>query len=325
MSRSPSKRVLWTLAVTVAVVGGTIATSAIIDARTRRAEANPSNPSLPIGITRDPNLATLEDSDGDMLFDWEESLRGTNPKVADTDGDGTQDGAEVAAARDPRVRGPNDSAVAVASSTDAALSDDYQKNRRAGTLTDRFAEDFASRYVELKSDGGFTADDQAALLGTLDGLSGGGAVAVTYSADLIPRLADLSPDSLKRYSDAIAQAHVDGIVPIARSMGAGAGANVFGVGFREMARDLASIPTPEGLARAQAQLANAYETTGSVVLTLAAEDDPLASLVSIPSLQKAEDARVSAAQEIAGYLAAQGVALQSGTYGNFWTKMVESQ
>jgi len=41
------------------------------------------------------------DSDNDGLVDWKENLYGTNPKLADTDGDGTNDVEEIALNRDP--------------------------------------------------------------------------------------------------------------------------------------------------------------------------------------------------------------------------------
>lgn len=48
------------------------------------------------------------DQDGDGLADWEEELWQTNPQNPDSDGDGTSDGAEVSAGRDPRLAGPDD-------------------------------------------------------------------------------------------------------------------------------------------------------------------------------------------------------------------------
>ncbi len=49
-----------------------------------------------------PHPPTTTDSDGDRLSDLEETLLyGTDPDVADTDGDGVDDGREVAGCRDP--------------------------------------------------------------------------------------------------------------------------------------------------------------------------------------------------------------------------------
>jgi hypothetical protein len=325
MSRTPSRRVLWTLVVTVAIVGGTIAASAVIDARDRREANNPSTPSMPIEITRDPSLASLEDGDRDALLDWEETLRGTNPANPDTDGDGTQDGTEVASGRDPKVAGPDDSIETVAANLDAKLSAEYEAAREQGTLTDQFAQSFAERYVELKADGGFTQEDQADLIGSLSSIAagGGGAVSTTYRADLVPVLSDTSVESLTRYANAVSSAHVDGLVPIAQRMRGGEGSRAFGEGFQNLARTIASIQAPAEITGAQADLANAYETIGVTVAAMSAENDPLASLVSIPSLQKAEAQRAEASQKIARYLASRGVALQSGESATFWTRMIE--
>jgi len=49
------------------------------------------------------------DADKDGLPDWEEALWGTDQHNPDTDNDGIPDGAEVAARRNPKKAGPNDS------------------------------------------------------------------------------------------------------------------------------------------------------------------------------------------------------------------------
>ena len=45
------------------------------------------------------------DSDGDGLLNWQEELYGTNKKLRDSDGDGVNDGDEVAQKRDPNYYG----------------------------------------------------------------------------------------------------------------------------------------------------------------------------------------------------------------------------
>lgn len=321
MSRTPSRRVLWTLVATVAVVGGTIATSAIIEARRGRAAGDgASDPALPVDIVREAALATSVDQDGDALLDWEENLRGTDPKKPDTDGDGTSDGAEVAAGRDPRVPGPNDTAAEVASSTDAAEDAAYEASRKPGTRTDQFAQWFASNYYDLKADGGFSADDKEALVASFKSAIGEGGLSTTYRADLVPRLTSEDAASLAAYADEFASVHQRELTALAASTDA----NGYGRGFRSLGKALAAVRTPAALAEAEAKVANAYDTTGSVILLLSAGDDPLASLASMPSLQKAEDLRADASAEIARYLASHGVALQTGKYATFWNKMADA-
>lgn len=48
------------------------------------------------------------DTDEDGLKDWEEAIWKTNTEKFDTDGDGTPDGQEVRAGRDPLKKGPDD-------------------------------------------------------------------------------------------------------------------------------------------------------------------------------------------------------------------------
>ncbi len=56
-----------------------------------------------------PNIVNpSEDADSDGLTTAEESLWGTDPTNADTDGDSYRDGAEVTARHNPTIPGPND-------------------------------------------------------------------------------------------------------------------------------------------------------------------------------------------------------------------------
>ena len=69
----------------------------------------------PLAQTGSPSLISREDleklnqdSDGDGLKDWEETIFQTDPKNPDTDRDGTKDGEEVQLGRDPQKPGPKD-------------------------------------------------------------------------------------------------------------------------------------------------------------------------------------------------------------------------
>jgi len=95
------------------------------------------------------------DADGDSLLDWEELLWETDSGNPDTDGDGTPDGEEVSAGRNPSIPGPGDTFVfssAVASSGQRATSSEE------ATQTERFGEAFITTYLNSKVVGGsFTA------------------------------------------------------------------------------------------------------------------------------------------------------------------------
>ncbi len=86
------------------------------------------------------------DSDSDGLKDWEESLWGTSPINSDTDGDKTKDGAEIAANRNPLVKGPKDH---VASTKDVAKTSEAL----AETATTKLAQDLFAQYMKVKQSG----------------------------------------------------------------------------------------------------------------------------------------------------------------------------
>ncbi len=87
------------------------------------------------------------DSDNDNLRDWEESVWSTDRNNPDTDGDGTQDGAEVLADRNPLVPGPKDGIK----DYPAGIRAD-QNYDSAEPYTERFSKELFARYISLKKD-----------------------------------------------------------------------------------------------------------------------------------------------------------------------------
>jgi len=95
-------------------------------------------------------IVDVADSDNDGLKDWEEALWKTDPKNPDTDGDGTSDGAEIQAKRNPLVKGPKD-----------ALPKDQSQNSIASaassqnlSATDKLAREFFADYTKAKQANG---------------------------------------------------------------------------------------------------------------------------------------------------------------------------
>ena len=69
---------------------------------------SPENLTLATTSASHKNDFVDRDSDNDGIPDWEERLNGSDPFLADTDGDGTFDGTEVSLGRNPTKKGPKD-------------------------------------------------------------------------------------------------------------------------------------------------------------------------------------------------------------------------
>lgn len=93
-------------------------------------------------LLRQEQLEKLnQDTDGDGLKDWEETIFRTDVNNPDTDGDGTKDGEEIKLARDPLKKGPNDG---VATST---LLENYSPYFAPDNLTGQLAEKFGASVI----------------------------------------------------------------------------------------------------------------------------------------------------------------------------------
>jgi len=88
-----------------------------------------------------------KDSDSDGLKDWEEALWESDPRKSDTDGDGTPDGDEVNAGRNPLIAGPDDKYK-----SDTVIRK-INKNisGEAPTKTEEFAQSFFQDYITLRN------------------------------------------------------------------------------------------------------------------------------------------------------------------------------
>lgn len=101
-------------------------------------------------VTTGSNDIGDTDTDGDGLHDWEEGVRGTDPKNADTDGDGTGDKAEITANRDPNKPGPDDSLIDEASNKFLAELLDAASSTN---MTDDLSRTIFARYVAARGEG----------------------------------------------------------------------------------------------------------------------------------------------------------------------------
>lgn len=134
----------------------------------RNVTSLPSTESIGIGERTNEFIVARadKDSDDDGLLDWEEELWGTNPNLKDSDGDGTDDGAEVKANRHPARAAPDDilpkgSAMTLKESIDSYLADE---NR---TETEKIALSLFQGYSNLRQEGTLGGTDTALLVDQL--------------------------------------------------------------------------------------------------------------------------------------------------------------
>lgn len=90
--------------------------------------------------------ASRVDTDKDGLYDWEETLWGSDPKKSDTDGDGSKDGEEVDDDRSPIVAGPNDELSVNKNTGEVSLPGQSD----APNETEKLAGEFFNKYFALR-------------------------------------------------------------------------------------------------------------------------------------------------------------------------------
>lgn len=104
---------------------------------------------LSIDASNIATTASQTDTDNDGLPDWEELLYNTDPKNPDTDGDGTSDGEEIKLGRNPLLKGPKDSLT----SKDSSVATSTPEEKENLTLTDTFARNFFTKYMNTQQSG----------------------------------------------------------------------------------------------------------------------------------------------------------------------------
>lgn len=101
----------------------------------------------------------VNDSDCDGLTNSEEKLYGTNPELADTDGDGYSDGVEIKSGYDPLIAAPGDRVATIDNISSIGTDSQAAINTNSTTsLTDTFSQSIAA-FIQSKGGQAITTDD----------------------------------------------------------------------------------------------------------------------------------------------------------------------
>lgn len=287
-----------------------------------------------------------KDSDNDGLPDWEESLYGTDPHVADTFHLGMTDGEAVAKGLIvPKAIAD----ISVATSTPTTNSNiDYAAAGLTppteGTLTDAFAKEFFTLYVSAKQANGgndLTSDQATALAGeAVNQLS----QTITPTADF-KKAADIKvsgtgPDALRAYA-AAAEAVMIAYYPSTQlpknqlqylqnyldSSDQSALKNLRTIAdfYRLSAVGLAVLTVPNEMATTHLALVNAFARVGEEISDFSRVDsDPLATMLALNQHTQTVTALAKAFTDIASQFATEGVMLAPGTKGASFVNVISA-
>ncbi len=287
----PSKKVSAVLLGTVIVVTAIV----LINSQEENFVPTPTTEvslSVPVNLQSD----ATQDADADGLLDWEESLWGTDINEPDTDKDGTTDGAEVDADRNPLVVGPDDSNYEI---EEKLLADLEKKWPETTGLTKEISSDLISSYFSLRSQtgGALSLEQKTNLIENVtDSALGRYTFRNRYNKDsLVTFDGATDKDKLLSYANALIEGE-DRLKMASTQIGP-EDYSELSTATTQMAEYLIGLETPEQLVSYQAALANNYYNIGSAIVLMAQENaDPALALVGLTLFSQSS---ASAAENLA--------------------------
>lgn len=275
------------------------------------------------------------DGDSDGLPDWEEVVRGTDPKRADTDGDGTADGQEVKLYRDPTKPGPDDS-------LSTAENDKFIQQLVAAAsstnLTDSISQTLFAQYVGARSKG-TSGDTQTQQKLVTDAVSKASVplsgktytesdVRVIGNSDAeIRAFANASITAIKNhpkatFGNAVAalSAAIGGADPSAETK-----LRIIGGEYRALARELAAIQVPQAYTKTYVKGINTLESAGAAFEDMAhVSDDPVRAVAGLKNYNAMTAIGAEVFAGIARDILKEGLAFSTTESGKEWESFLFS-
>lgn len=276
----------------------------------------------------DPAVASL-DTDHDSLPDWEEAVRGTDPKNADTDGDGTLDGEEARIGRDPNKPFPNDSLL---SKENEAFIADLLSVASSTNITDDISQRLFAQYASALNKTG-SADEQTQEAIVADALAR--SKIPLHGKTYTPSDLTIVPDTrenVRAFANQSILAIIghpnasltNTVVVFGAAMDTGdkrstAAFPILGKEYQELAKELLVIPVPNSYSAEYLQIINSYEKGGAAFEDMRFhEKDPVRALSGfanyVQMMRISIDMLTALAQKITG----SGILFNATEAGRVW-------
>lgn len=271
----------------------------------------------PTGVESFVSESTDTDSDG--LFDWEETLRGTNLQNSDSDGDGTTDGDEIKQERNPLLAGPNDVArEAIDNSIIDTASSEADINAKQ-TVSSELSKNLLTQLVYLKQNGGLTAENKQELVKSLTSFTAESFSYRTYKKEELLIIENSTSDDLRIYASNFATIQVDLLTNIAQR----GDAIINDVGvlssiYAASAKKLSEIAIPRVLADIHVNIVNNYSIVSKALESFKDDSDPAKKTIAIGAYQNATVNQEQSLGIIATYLRQNGILFTSDQVGDYW-------
>lgn len=312
MTSLPSKKVISVLIIAIAIIFVSIFFS----------RGNDQEEDSGIYITTEPILSAdrQSDIDGDGLLDWEEDAWETNMSLADTDGDGTNDGDEVRRGRNPLIVGPNDF---IEDGTRESLlveqklvSDNFEE----GTISDNLSKRLFSDYLTLQQDGSLgTKGGEEVLQNIVMDAADEVSFDIIYSQDDLQTFDAENSEQLKIYANSFADIEIQRLLALAQLPEDADSIQLIVDINTNHAQSLSSILVPDILVYEHLSIINGYTTFSEALVNLKeAQTDPVKAVVSMGVLEEIESSQNLALSVIGEYFRERGIIFGEDDSGILW-------
>lgn len=270
---------------------------------------------LTLGNESISNIDSDLDTDKDGLHDWQELLWGTDKNNPDSDNDGTTDGKEIEAGRDPMIAGPEDSLEktrGISASSVTAFSASVSSD--PDNITTEVSHDLFAKFMALQTSGNLNEDTQTQVVNDVIANIDPGSIPPRYSLTDV-RVVDTNAASLRAYGNQVAET----VLNLGKTITPNSSNKESLSQYSKTIESLKAMNTPATLGLTHLQVLNNFNATYQMLALLGEyEKDPIKGLVALKSLQTNNKNAITLFETIASELKNNDIIFDKTEAGYIW-------